>query len=93
MDVRFVWSEAKRYSNWVKHGLDFEVVERVFKGRTFTFEDMRFCYGERRYLTFGLFHETPVCIVHTENAEEIRVISFRKATRCEAKLYFEETRY
>jgi uncharacterized DUF497 family protein len=90
MDVRFTWSEAKRESNLSKHELDFADAVPIFTGKTFTFEDTRFCYSERRYITLGLLHHLPVYIVHTENAEEIRIISFRKATRREAHLYFEE---
>jgi uncharacterized DUF497 family protein len=90
MKVRFSWSEAKRESNLAKHRLDFADVERVFDGETFTFEDRRFWYGEKRYVTLGLFHQTPVHIVHTLNDEEIRIISFRKATRREAQIWLEE---
>jgi hypothetical protein len=42
MDVRFKWPEAKRASNWAKHGLNFADVEQVFAGESFTFEDRRF---------------------------------------------------
>jgi uncharacterized protein len=90
MDVRFTWSEAKRESNFAKHKLDFVDVERVFEGGTFTAEDTRFWYGEKRYVTLGLLNDTPVHIAHTAHAEEIRVISFRKATRREAEAYFKE---
>ena len=31
----------------------------------------------------------PVSVVHTESEHEIRVISFRKATRREAQIYFD----
>jgi uncharacterized DUF497 family protein len=89
MDVRFTWPEAKRESNRAKHGMNFADVERVFMGAIFTFEDSRFCYSERRFITLGLLHETPVCV---EYAEEIHIVSFRKATRGEAKIYFEEVR-
>jgi uncharacterized DUF497 family protein len=90
MDVSFTWSGAKREANLAKHRLDFADVERVFKGETYTFEDRRFWYGEKRYITLGLFHQTPVHVVHTAHDQEIRIISFRKATRREAKTYFEE---
>jgi hypothetical protein len=90
MDVRFTWSEAKRESNLAKHHLDFEDVMLVFNGGTLTFEDKRFWYGEKRYITLGLLNDKPVHIVHTAYAEEIRIISFRKATRREARFYFEE---
>jgi uncharacterized protein len=86
----FTWSERKRASNVKDHGLDFIDVPRVFEGRTFTFEDDRFAYGEQRFLTLGLLAGVPVSVVHTESEDEIRVISFRKATRHEAEIYFRE---
>jgi uncharacterized protein len=45
--------------------------------------------GERRFVTLGLLKGIPVSIVHTENEDEIRVISFRKATPNEAAILFE----
>jgi uncharacterized protein len=60
----------------------------VFAGPTFTFEDNRFAYGEQRFVTLGLLKGIPVSIVHTETLEEIRVISFRKATDNEAQILF-----
>jgi len=63
--------------------------ERVFAGPAFTFEDNRFAYGERRFVTLGLLKGIPVSIVHTESENEIRVISFRKATANEAAILFE----
>jgi uncharacterized DUF497 family protein len=93
MDVSFTWSEANRESSFAKHGLDFVDAPRVFDGATVTVEDRRFWYGEKRYLTFGLLHQTPVSIVHTEYGEETRIISFRKSTRREAQIYFEQIAY
>jgi uncharacterized DUF497 family protein len=87
--VGFSWSEAKRAANIKAHGLDFVDVPRVFEGATYTFEDDRFSYGEQRFITLGLLVGIPVSIVHTENGHEIRVISFRKATKREAQLYFD----
>jgi uncharacterized DUF497 family protein len=40
-------------------------------------------------VSLGLFAGVPVSIVHTETPDEIHIISFRKATRREARLYFE----
>ena len=84
------WSEAKRASNLKAHGLDFVDAPRVFEGATFTFEDDRFSYGEQRFVTLGLLAGTPVSIVHTETVNEIRIISFRKATHREANIFFSE---
>lgn len=88
--MEFTWSERKRSLNIRRHGLDFVDAPAVFAGATFTFEDDRFSYGEQRFVTLGLLAGIPVSIVHTETAHEIRIISFRKATRAEARIYFQE---
>ena len=88
--MEFSWSEAKRKLNMKNHGLDLVDAPRVFEGVTFTFEDDRFTYGEQRFVTLGLLAGIPVSIVHTENEHEIRIISFRKATRRETQIYFDE---
>jgi uncharacterized DUF497 family protein len=88
--MEFTWSEAKRTANLKAHGLDFVDAAFVFEGVTFTFEDDRFSYGERRFVTLGLLAGIPVSVVHTESENEIRIISFRKATNREAQIYFNE---
>jgi uncharacterized protein len=87
----FSWSERKRTSNIKDHGIDFVDAELVFAGATFTYEDDRFDYSEQRFVTLGLLAGLPVSIAHTENEHEIRIISFRKATRREADIYYRET--
>jgi len=86
--MKFTWHEGKRQGNIRKHGLDFVQAHKVFAGATFTFEDNRFDYGEQRFVTIGLLYGV-VVIVHTETTEEIRVISMRRASKHEQKLYFE----
>jgi uncharacterized protein len=86
--MEFTWSETKRAANIKTHGLDFVDAPRVFEGLTFTFEDDRFSYGEQRFVTLGLLAGIPVSIVHTETDHEIRIISFRKATKNEANIFF-----
>ncbi len=88
MPIRFCWSNTKRASNLEKHALDFERAAQVFAGVTYTFEDDRFDYPEIRFMTLGLLEGTPVAIVHTETTNEIRIISFRRATAREAALYY-----
>ena len=88
--MEFTWSEAKRNLNLKNHGLDFVDALSVFEGVTFSFEDDRLAYGEQRFVTLGLLAGIPVSIVHTENEHEIHVISFRKATRRETQIYFDE---
>jgi uncharacterized protein len=87
--MAFTWSETKRAANLKAHDLDFVDAPRVFEGLTYTFEDDRFSYGEQRFVTLGLLAGIPVSIVHTESDHEIRVISFRQATRRETQIYFD----
>ena len=87
--MEFTWSRTKRASNLKAHGLDFVDAPQVFEGATYTFEDDRFSYGEQRFVTLGLLAGIPVSIVHTESEHEIRIISFRKATKREAQIYFD----
>jgi uncharacterized DUF497 family protein len=51
-------------------------------------ENDRFSYGEQRFITLGLLAGIPVSIAHTETTNEIRIISFRKATRREEQIHF-----
>jgi len=88
--MQFTWSERKRVVNLKEHGLDFIDAPRVFEGATYSFEDDRFDYGEQRFETLGLLAGIPVSIVHTEIEDEIRIISFRKATKREANLYYQQ---
>ena len=87
--MQFSWSESKRKANIRTLGLDFIDAALVFEGATYTFEDDRISYAEQRFVTLGLLAGVPVLIVHTEDKHEIRIISFRKATRAEARIYFE----
>lgn len=86
--MRFEWDEAKRQKNIAKHGIDFIGCSRVFDGFTVTFEDRRIEYGEQRFKTLGFWHDSIVSIIHTETTESIRIISIRKATHYEQKIYF-----
>ncbi len=77
-----------RQSNLRKHGIDFADAGAVFAGAVFTFADDRFEYSEERFITLGLLRSVVVVIAHTEEEGLIRIISVRKATRHEHKIYF-----
>lgn len=83
-NIRFRWAEAKRRLNLHLHGLDLADAPLVFGGPTLTVEDARFEYPERRFITVGLLDGKVVLVAHTEDEHEIRIISFRNATRREA---------
>jgi uncharacterized DUF497 family protein len=93
IQLELAWSERKRRDNLRRHGLDFVDAAQVFAGVTFSCEDDRCAYGERRFVTLGFLEDVVVSIAHTEIVEEerhrIRVISFRKATRREQAIFFE----
>ena len=74
--MRFTWDEKKRRSNLKSHGIDFIDAPRVFEGPTFTYEDDRFEYGERRYVTLGFLSDVTVSMVHTESPARIHVRIF-----------------
>ena len=89
-NMKFGWDEAKRLANIEKHGIDFVNVPSMFDYDVFTIEDQRFDYGETRYITFGLLQFRVIVVAHTDENGIIRIISARKATKNEEKLYFQE---
>jgi uncharacterized protein len=87
--MQYTWDEVKRKRNLKDHGLDFVDAKPVFSGPTFTYEDDRLRYDEQRFVTLGLLKGIPVSIVHTETKDRIHIISFRKATKRETAILFE----
>jgi len=86
-----IWDPEKRQTNLAKHGLDFIDAQAVFQGAVFTFEDKRRSYGEQRLLALGMLEDVVVAIAFTEPAEDlIRLISMRRATRHEQRIYFKK---
>ncbi len=88
--MRFEWDEKKRLINIKKHGIDFIDVPAIFAFDTVTVIDDRFEYGEVRYQTLGLLKSRVILVVHTESETVIRIISARKATKYEEKIYFDQ---
>lgn len=85
--MKYEWDEAKNRRNAAKHGLHFEDAELVFCGPCVTFEDDRFDYGEERLITLGLLGGRLVVIAHAPHDEGTRIISMRKGSRREQKVY------
>ena len=89
--MELTWDEEKRRSNLARHGLDFADAEEVFRGAVLIFEDKRRSYGEQRFVALGMLSEIVVVIAFTEPEEDsIRIISMRKATRNEQRIFFEQ---
>jgi uncharacterized DUF497 family protein len=90
--IRFEWHEAKNRSNKKKHGLDFETAQLVFDDPHCISFVERVNDGEERWHAIGSIENIIVIVVvHTYREEAsdevIRIISARRATRHERKLY------
>jgi uncharacterized protein len=90
--VRFEWHKAKNRSNKRKHGIDFETAQLVFDDPHCISFVERINDGEERWHAIGSVEDIIVIVVvHTYREEAldevIRIISARRATRHERKLY------
>ncbi len=82
--MQFEWDEEKNRENIRKHGLDFADAERIFSLPMSVRPDMRFDYGEHRFIGIGLLDNRVVLIAFSEPAEDtVRVISMRRAKKHE----------
>ena len=89
-DRRFEWDQAKASANLRKHGLSFELVDRVFTGRMFITPDHS-ADDEERWLAIGLLGMTVVAVVYTERgANLIRIISMRRANSNESATFWQD---
>jgi len=87
----FIWDKIKAESNKTKHGISFEEAATVFVlDEQETFIDDEHSYDEERLIIIGLSQMLRVLtIVHClrESDTVIRIISARKATQAERKLW------
>ena len=82
----FEWDPAKNELNLRKHGLSFEEAASIFSGPVLSGPDRH--DGEEREKSFGLLGgAVVVCVIHTERNGKNRIISARKATPNERKLF------
>ena len=84
--TRFEWDEDKNLANRRKHGISFHEASTIFEGRVLSLEDNGH-NGEARQRSYGLGGIVVVCVVHTDRNGVTRIISARKATRNERKLF------
>jgi uncharacterized DUF497 family protein len=87
----FVWDEAKRKSNLKKHGLDFKDAHLVYDDpEKLTYDSSR--NGERRLLDLAvaIVKGRLLALIYTERGSDVRVISFRPASREEREQYEQE---
>jgi hypothetical protein len=92
MAIRFEWDEEKNRTNRLKHGVSFETATQVFDDPNVVLFSDRIVDGEERWQAFGLADGVVILAVAHTNSEAdgddvIRIISARKATPTERRLY------
>ena len=97
MEIIFEWDAKKARINLEKHRVSFEEAQTIFADPFLvTFPDEFHSQTEERFISIGLStRERVLLVVHTEREEIneriiIRIISCRKATLSERKIYEEK---
>jgi uncharacterized DUF497 family protein len=84
----YEWDEAKRESNLRKHGFDFDDADIVYENlNKVTFVSAG--RGEPRWRDVALVESNGIvlALVYTVRGYNVRIISFRKASRKERRIY------
>lgn len=93
----FSWDEAKNKDNLLKHDISFEAAQLVFDDPLHISRQDRIENGEARWQTLGSAGGVVLLLVaHTwrdteTEGEHIRIISARRATKLERKVYEQGT--
>jgi uncharacterized DUF497 family protein len=89
MASEFEWDKSKAESNLVKHSVSFQEASTVFNDFSAVFlEDKDHSDGEHREIIIGYSARNALLtVVFTERNGKTRIISGRKATSYERKVY------
>jgi uncharacterized protein len=89
--MKIEWDPKKAKNNLKKHGVSFEEAATALSDpMAATGHDPDHSLYEERFITFGVSeNDRLLAISHTEEKETIRIISARKASKGELKLYEE----
>jgi len=89
--IRFEWDDKKNNLNLKKHGVSFEEAQTVFfDENALEFFDPDHSSEEDRFLLLGRSYKLRivlVCHCFRKSESVIRIISARKATKSERKIY------
>ncbi len=90
--IRFSWDEQKNRTNQKKHRVSFDEAQTVFfDENAIEYFDPDHSVDEDRFLMLGISFRLRVLVVSyslRQRGSEIRIISARKATKKEQKVYF-----
>ncbi len=91
MKLNFEWDEEKATANLKKHRVSFDEAITVFIDPfSITISDHDHSVDEQRYIDIGNSDKgRVVVVVYTERGSKMRIISCRKATSSERKIYEE----
>ena len=89
MKLGFEWDEEKARANLKRHRVGFDETVTVFTDPfSITIHDPEHSSDEQRYIDIGSSDKRRVLVVvYAERGSNIRIISCRRATRSERKLY------
>jgi uncharacterized DUF497 family protein len=87
--MHFTWDEAKRLVNLNKHGIDFHEASTVIVDPLVrTMPDPLHSNEEDRYVALGTSDQQRLLVViFTYRNDQVRIISGRKATAAEKRMY------
>jgi len=87
--MKLEWNPKKAAENERKHQVSFHEASTVFGDpMAITFTDPDHSKDEYRFLTYGVSRFNRLLIVlHTEREGRVRIITARKATRRERRIY------
>jgi len=89
----FIWDEAKRLSNLQKHGLDFRDAHLVYDNPDkCTYDASRQDEYRLMDVALAILRGRLLTLVYMEIEDDVRVISFRNASREERKQYEQDRR-
>lgn len=91
MNLKFEWNKSKAKDNYSKHGVSFELAQKVFKDPfAVKFLDDRQDYGEERFVIIGMVDGHVLYVAYAERKDTIRIISARRAAKHEQEAYLQE---
>jgi uncharacterized DUF497 family protein len=89
--LEFEWDDAKARSNLAKHRVSFDEAVEAFRDvYGFHSVDRSMNYDEERLVGIGMANGIIYHVSYTERGDCIRVISARRATKAEQRVYDRE---
>jgi uncharacterized DUF497 family protein len=85
----FEWDPRKNRVNQERHAIDFTDAVEIFDGSCVERADERFEHAEPRMIAYGQLGIHVIVVVYCWRKDRRRIISARKATRFESKVYWE----